>query len=48
MTGTLASAVEKGSVSRPEVEEWLEEQALLKERGDFFPMWFCMMVCGTV
>jgi len=48
MTGALASAVEKGSVARPEVDEWLEEQALLKESGDFFQMWFYVMAFGTV
>jgi ubiquinone/menaquinone biosynthesis C-methylase UbiE len=48
MTGALASAVEKGSVARPEVDEWLEEQALLEESGDFFQMWFYVLACGTV
>jgi hypothetical protein len=48
MAGALASAVEEGSVSRPEVDEWLEEQALLNESGDFFQMWFYVMACGTV
>jgi len=48
MAGALASAVEKGSASRAEVDEWLEEQALLNERGDFLQMWFYVMACGTV
>lgn len=48
MAGALASAAEKGSVSRAEVDEWLEEQAQLNESGDFFQMWFYVLACGTV
>jgi ubiquinone/menaquinone biosynthesis C-methylase UbiE len=48
MAGTLTSAAEQGIVSRAEVDEWLQEQALLKESGDFFQLWFMVVVCGTV
>jgi ubiquinone/menaquinone biosynthesis C-methylase UbiE len=48
MAGSLASAVEKGNIARAEVDEWLVEQALLNESGDFFQIWFFVMACGTV
>jgi len=48
MAGALASAAENGSVSRAEVDEWLEEQAQLNQSGDFFQMWFYVLACGTV
>jgi len=48
IAGALANAVDKGSASRAEVDEWLEEQALLNERGDFLQMWFYVLTCGTV
>jgi hypothetical protein len=41
-------AAEDGIVARAEVDEWLEEQAMLHAGGDFFQMWFFVMVNGTV
>jgi len=41
-------AAEDGIVPRSEVEKWLEEQKLLHASGDFFQMWFFVMVSGTV
>jgi ubiquinone/menaquinone biosynthesis C-methylase UbiE len=48
MAGTLTSAAEKGIVSRAEVDEWLEEQALLDGSGNFFQIWFMVTASGTV
>jgi hypothetical protein len=48
MAGTLISAAEQGIVSRAEADEWLQEQALLKETGDFFQLWFMVVAYGTV
>jgi hypothetical protein len=39
---------EDGIVPRPELDEWMEEQALLHASGDFFQMWFFVLVNGTV
>ena len=41
-------AAENGIVARAEVDEWLAEQELLNASGDFFQMWFFVMVNGTV
>ena len=48
MAATLIGAAEQGAVSRAEVDEWLQEQALLKESGDFFQLWFMVVANGTV
>jgi ubiquinone/menaquinone biosynthesis C-methylase UbiE len=48
MASSLAKAAEDGMVPRAEVEEWLEEQASLEASGEFFQMWFFVMVIGTV
>jgi ubiquinone/menaquinone biosynthesis C-methylase UbiE len=48
MAGTLMKAAEDGIVAQGEVEEWLGEQELLNASGDFFQMWFFVMVNGTV
>jgi ubiquinone/menaquinone biosynthesis C-methylase UbiE len=48
MAGSLMKAAEDGIVPRAEVDEWLEEQALLHASGDFFQMWFFVLVNGTV
>jgi ubiquinone/menaquinone biosynthesis C-methylase UbiE len=48
MAGTLTKAAEEGIVSHAEVNEWLEEQALLNESGDFLQLWIFVLVCGTV
>jgi len=48
MAESLRKAAEDGIVARAEVEEWLEEQELLHASGDFFQMWFFVMVNGTV
>jgi ubiquinone/menaquinone biosynthesis C-methylase UbiE len=47
MASLLAKAVEDGIVPSAEVEDWLDEQAALHASGDFFQMWFFVMVCGT-
>jgi ubiquinone/menaquinone biosynthesis C-methylase UbiE len=48
MTGALSKAAEDGIVPRSEVDEWLGEQALLHLSGDFFQMWFFVLVSGAV
>jgi len=48
MAGSLLKAAEDGIVARAEVDEWLDEQAMLHASGDFFQMWFFVMVNGTV
>jgi hypothetical protein len=48
MAGSLMKAAEDGIVARAEVDECLEEQAMLHASGDFFQMWFFVMVNGTV
>ena len=48
IAGSLMKAAEDGIVPRSEVEKWLEEQKLLHASGDFFQMWFFVMVSGTV
>jgi ubiquinone/menaquinone biosynthesis C-methylase UbiE len=48
MAGSVAKAAEDGIVPRAEVDEWLDEQAALHTQGDFFQMWFFVMVLGTV
>jgi ubiquinone/menaquinone biosynthesis C-methylase UbiE len=48
MTGSLSKAVENGIVSLSEVDEWLGEQAGLHANGEFFQMWFFVLVCGAV
>jgi hypothetical protein len=48
MAGSLAKAVEAGSVARAEVDEWLDEQASLEASGDFFQAWYLVLVTGTV
>jgi hypothetical protein len=48
MVRGMMKAAEDGIVLRSEVEEWLEEQTLLHASGDFFQMWFFVMVIGTV
>jgi hypothetical protein len=40
--------VESGIVSRSEVDEWLGEQSRLHANGEFFQMWFFVLVCGVV
>ena len=48
MTGALAKAAEDGIVPRSEVDEWLAEQASLDASGDFFQIWFLVLVDATV
>jgi SAM-dependent methyltransferase len=48
MAGALAKAVEDGSVPRSEVDDWLGEQASLAASGDFFQIWFFVLVHATV
>jgi ubiquinone/menaquinone biosynthesis C-methylase UbiE len=48
MVGSLMKAAEDGMVARAEVEQWLEEQAMLHAAGNFFQMWFLVLVHGTV
>jgi ubiquinone/menaquinone biosynthesis C-methylase UbiE len=48
MSGSLHKAAEDGIVPRAEVEEWLGEQAGLHAKGDFFHMWFFVLVSGRV
>jgi ubiquinone/menaquinone biosynthesis C-methylase UbiE len=48
MAGALAKAVEDGIVPRSEVDEWLAEQASLAASGDFFQIWFFVLVDATV
>jgi len=48
MAGTLGKAAEQGTATREEVEEFLQEQAALEARGDFFQAWYWVMVTGTV
>jgi len=47
MAGALVQAAESGSVPRHEVEEFLEEQAAMHARGEFFQMSFFVLVSGT-
>ena len=48
MVGALAKAVEDGIVPRSEADEWLAEQASLAASGDFFQIWFFVLVDATV
>ena len=48
MAGTLMKAAEDGIVAQGQVEEWLGEQESLNASGDFFQLWFFVMVNGTV
>jgi len=48
MAGTLEKAAEQGTATREEVGEFLQEQAALEARGDFFQAWYWLMVSGTV
>jgi hypothetical protein len=48
MAGALTKAVEDGTVSAPEVEQFLSEQASLAASGDFFQSWLYVIVSGTV
>ena len=48
MTGALAKAAEDGIVPRSEVAEWLAEQASLNASGDFFQIWFFVLVDAAV
>lgn len=46
--GHAGKAAEQGTATREEVEEFLQEQAVMEARGDFFQAWFWVMVSGTV
>jgi ubiquinone/menaquinone biosynthesis C-methylase UbiE len=46
--GTVLKAAEDGIVPSSEVEEWLTEQQMLHERGEFFQMWLMVIASGTV
>jgi ubiquinone/menaquinone biosynthesis C-methylase UbiE len=48
VTGSLEKAVQTGTVSRGEVDDWMGEQAALQARGEFFHAWLFVLVCGTV
>jgi len=48
MAGTLEKAAEQGTATREEAGEFLQEQAALEARGDFFQAWYWVMVSGTV
>jgi ubiquinone/menaquinone biosynthesis C-methylase UbiE len=48
MAGTLEKAAEQGTATREEVGEFLQEQAAMAARGDFFQAWYWVMVSGTV
>src|SRR5215831_13491628 len=48
MAGTLEKAAEQGTATREEVGEFLQEQAAMEARGDFFQAWYWVMVSGTV
>jgi len=48
IAAALVAAAEKGLAPRFEVDEFLSEQAALHATGDFFQMWFCSIVTGTV
>ena len=48
MAGALAKAVDDGIVLRSEVDEWLAEQASLAASGDFFQIWFFVLVDAKV
>jgi len=48
MAGALAKAAENGVVPRSEVDAWLAEEALLDAGGDFFQIWFFVLVDATV
>lgn len=47
VSGALSKAVADGLVPRSEVDQWLGEQASLHARGDFFQMWFFVLVTAT-
>jgi len=48
MAGALVKAAEDGIVPSSEVDEWLAEQALLDASGNFFQVWFFVLVDATV
>ncbi len=48
MAGSLSKAVQDGLVPRSEVDDWLGAQASLHASGDFFQIWFLVVVGGTV
>jgi ubiquinone/menaquinone biosynthesis C-methylase UbiE len=48
MASSLKNAIEQGTASASEVEEFLEEQASLEAAGDFFQAWSYVLVSGIV
>jgi ubiquinone/menaquinone biosynthesis C-methylase UbiE len=48
LAGSLYKAAENGIVPRAEVDDWLGEQAALHASGDFFQMYFLVLVTGSV
>jgi ubiquinone/menaquinone biosynthesis C-methylase UbiE len=48
MTDSLAKAAQTGVTTRAEVAEWLDEQAAVHAGGNFFHLWFFVLVSGTV
>ena len=48
LSGSLYAAADKGVVPREEVDQWFQELEALDRSGDFFQMWFLVVVSGTV
>lgn len=46
--GTLLKAADSGALPAQEVEAFLAEQKSLHDRGEFYQMWFMVVVSGTV
>jgi ubiquinone/menaquinone biosynthesis C-methylase UbiE len=46
--GTLQAALEAGKVTAAEVNQWYRDLAELEAAGDFFQLWFFVIVGGTV
>lgn len=48
MTESLYKATERGAATREEVDEFFADQAALAAGGDFFQLWFFVLVSGVV
>jgi ubiquinone/menaquinone biosynthesis C-methylase UbiE len=48
MGGVLAQAAARGQIEKPQLDDWLSEQASLDATSDFFQAWLFVRVMGTV
>jgi hypothetical protein len=48
LTGPLTRAVDRGALAAVDLDDWLAEQASLRDTGDFFHAWMFVRVIATV